>query len=360
MAIGQKAVIPKDSLVLVIGANGFIGSNIADQFLKLGYKVRGTTRSPEKNAWITELFDRKYGTGNFELVSVPDMEAPDAFDVAVQGVSAVVHTATNYTMDPNPHNVVPGTIAGTINAMTSAMREQSVERFVLTSSSAAVLIPKPNTPQDVTTDTWNDEVVEFAFRDAPYEPERAYPVYAASKTLSEKESWKFVQTRAPSFVFNAVLPNINFGASLDIANQGHPSMSGMVAALFNGDSSLLAGLPARRYPRVLIGNRYHGTDSRTEYFVDVQDNALLHVAATLHPDVKSERVFAFAEPVNGDGILAIFRKLYPNKTFPADFQAEKDLTNIVPRARAEQLLRDMGKSGWTSLEESLKRNTEDI
>ena len=257
MAISEKAVIPKGSLVLVTGVNGFIGSNIADQFLKLGYRVRGTTRNPEKNAWITKLFDRKYGAGKFELVSVPDMEAPDAFDVAVQGVSAVVHTATNYTMDPNPHNVIPATVAGTVNAMTAAMREQSVKRFVLTSSSAAALIPKPNTPQDVTTETWNDEAIKFAYREPPYEAERAYPVYAAGKTLSEKEAWKFVRERAPNFVFNAVLPNINFGASLDIANKGHPSTSGMAAALFNGDSSLLAGLPARRFPRVLIGSRWH-------------------------------------------------------------------------------------------------------
>lgn len=99
----------------------------------------------------------------------------------------------------------------------------------------------------------------------------------------------------------------------------------------------------------------------SEYFVDVQDTALLHVAAAVHPKVSSERVFAFAEPVNGNGLLAIFRKLYPRRRFPADFQAEEDVSNIVPRARAMELLQDMGKvGGWTSLEESVRRNTEDI
>lgn len=356
--------IPKGSLVLVTGANGLIGSNIADQFLRFGYRVRGTTRSPAKNAWITALFDAKYGPGSFELVAVPDMEAPDAFDQAVKGASAVVHTATNYTMNPDPHAVVPGTIAGTVNAMTSAAREPSVRRFVLTSSSASALVPKPNTPGVVTTETWNDEIVAFAFREPPYEPERAYPVYAASKTLSEKEAWKFVRDKKPDFVFNAVLPNINFGASLDPANQGHPSTSGMVAELFKGNSAPLAGLPARTSHAEHAVQTAICTWSRltslAEYFVDVQDDALLHVAAAIHPGVQSERVFAFAEPVNGDAILAILRKLYPGRTFPADFQAEKDLNEIVPRARAEQLLRDMGKDGWTSLEESIRRNTEDL
>jgi hypothetical protein len=85
------------------------------------------------------------------------------------------------------------------------------------------------------------------YRDSPYEPERGYPVYAASKTLSEQEAWKFVREKKPGFVLNAVLPNINFGATLDSAGQGHPSTSGMVAQLFKGNPEPLAGLPARMF-----------------------------------------------------------------------------------------------------------------
>jgi nucleoside-diphosphate-sugar epimerase len=260
-----QPAIAKGSTVLVTGVNGFIASNIADQFLRLGYKVRGTTRDPKKNDWVRSLFESKYGLGKFEFAVVQNMESEGAYDEAVKGkfpytsasdivayiflpkgVSAVVHTATNYSMNPNPHEVVPGTIAGTINALAAAAKEPSVQRFVLTSSSASALIPKPNNPVTVTAETWNDEVVTFAYRDPPYEPERAYPVYAASKTLSEKEAWKFVQEKKPGFIFNAVLPNINFGASLDLATQGHPSTSGMVAELFKGNASYLAGLPARK------------------------------------------------------------------------------------------------------------------
>lgn len=102
------------------------------------------------------------------------------------------------------------------------------------------------------------------------------------------------------------------------------------------------------------------TQVHTEYFVDVQDDALLHVAAAVHPGVQSERIFAFAEPMNADEILAIFRRLYPSRSFPSNLQADEDLSDIVPRQRAEALLRDMGKEGWTSLEESLRRNTEDL
>ncbi|KAK1570175.1 aldehyde reductase [Colletotrichum navitas] len=337
----EQLIIAQGSTVLITGVNGFIGSNIADQFLKFGYKVRGTTRSLEKNTWISTLFNKRYGSGSFELVAVPDMAAKDAFSKAVKGASAVVHTATIFSLDPNPYNVIPGTVSGTLNALEAAAQEPSVKRFVLTSSSTAALIPKPNNPVKVTTDTWNIEAVELAYRDPPYEPERALPVYAASKTLSEKEAWKFMDERKPSFTLNTILPNMNFGASLDVANQGHPSTSAFVAELFKGNTHYLGGITA-------------------QYFVDVQDDAILHVAAAVHPDIQSERVFAFAEPVNADVILAVFRKLYPSRSFPANFRAEEDVSDIVPGKRAEALLRDMGRDGWTRLEESIKRNTEDL
>lgn len=148
-------------------------------------------------------------------------------------------------MNPDPNAVIPGTVKGTVNSLTAAAMEPSVQRFVLTSSSAAALLPKPNDPVTVTTESWNDETVAYATRGPPYEPERAYPVYAAAKTLAEKEAWRFVRETRPGFTFNTVLPNINFGASLDIRNQGHPSTSGLVVELFQGNSKPLAGLPAR-------------------------------------------------------------------------------------------------------------------
>ncbi|EOD43406.1 putative aldehyde reductase protein [Neofusicoccum parvum UCRNP2] len=350
--------IPKSSTVLVTGVNGFIGSHVADQFLKHGYMVRGASRDLKKHAWIKNHFDNIYGKGKFEQVAVPDMEATGAYDDAVKGmqivlnlrtartaslniigtgVSAVVHTATTYSMDPNPYNVVPGTLAGVRNALEAAAKEATVKRFVLTSSSASALIPRPNEEVTVTADTWNELAIKDAYREPPYEPERAYPVYAASKTLAEKEAWKFVQENKPGFILNTVLPNINFGKTLDLVNQGHTSTSSMIIELFNGNSEPLSGLPAH-----------------------VQDDAILHVAAVIHPEVENERVFAFSEPCNGDGILEVLRKLYPDRKFPKNFQSTKDLSIIVPRARAKKLLKDMGKSEWTSLEDSIRMNTEDI
>lgn len=85
MAPLDDAVIPKGSLILVTGACGVVGSNIADRFLHYGYKVRATTRTPEKYAWLVELFEEKYGKGKFELVAVKDITTEGAYDEVTKG-----------------------------------------------------------------------------------------------------------------------------------------------------------------------------------------------------------------------------------------------------------------------------------
>lgn len=81
----KNPAVSYGQVIVVSGATGFIGSHVADQLLAAGYKVRGTTRSVQKGAWIEELFQRKYGPGNFELKEVSDMAAEGAFDKVVDG-----------------------------------------------------------------------------------------------------------------------------------------------------------------------------------------------------------------------------------------------------------------------------------
>ncbi|KAM0425855.1 hypothetical protein ACHAPT_008793 [Fusarium lateritium] len=80
----SNPAVPPDSLVLVTGVNGFLGSHISDQFLQHGYKVRGTVRNLEKCEWLIKYFETKYGAGRFELVKVSDMAAEGAFHEAIR------------------------------------------------------------------------------------------------------------------------------------------------------------------------------------------------------------------------------------------------------------------------------------
>ena len=79
------SAIPSGSLILVTGANGFIGSHVADQFLAAGYRVRGTVRAESKGSWLKEFFDEKYDRDKFEIAIVPDMTLEGAFDEALDG-----------------------------------------------------------------------------------------------------------------------------------------------------------------------------------------------------------------------------------------------------------------------------------
>lgn len=86
--------LPKGSLILVTGANGYIGSHTINVLLGLGYRVRGTVRS--EKPWLSEFFHRKYDKDAFELVLVPNLEDEEALGKAMAGVSGVAHVVSDY------------------------------------------------------------------------------------------------------------------------------------------------------------------------------------------------------------------------------------------------------------------------
>ena len=81
--------LPRGSLILLTGANGYIGSNVADCLLQLGFKVRGTVRSPKP--WLDQLFQEKYGVDAFESILVPSLEDEAVVGSAMTDASGVMH-----------------------------------------------------------------------------------------------------------------------------------------------------------------------------------------------------------------------------------------------------------------------------
>jgi nucleoside-diphosphate-sugar epimerase len=88
-------VIKPGATVFVTGANGLIGSHVADQLLLLGYNVRGAVRDVEKVKWLKEYFDGKYNKVKFEVVEVPDMTAEACYDDLLEGAVASWKTNCN-------------------------------------------------------------------------------------------------------------------------------------------------------------------------------------------------------------------------------------------------------------------------
>lgn len=98
----------------------------------------------------------------------------------------------------------------------------------------------------------------------------------------------------------------------------------------------------------------------TVHYVDVEDTARLHVAAAILQDVQSERVFSIVDSFNWDQVLDILRKQNPGRQLQDNFCAGERIFTLVPKARSEELLRRMGQPQWTSLEDIVAMNTEDL
>ncbi|KAL6245680.1 hypothetical protein RBB50_007679 [Rhinocladiella similis] len=332
MATAERR-IAKGDWVLVTGANGYIGSHVVDVLLQEGYNVRGSVRA--EKPWLNKLFDERHGKGRFETAIVSSLNDEAAFDEAVKGVAGIVHVASDVSLSPDPDTVIPNVVAGTLLVLKSAAKTPSVKSVVLTSSSAAVLIPQPNTKVEVDENIWNDAAVEAAYSKDTPDAFRSFIVYAASKTEGERQGWKWYNENKPHYTFNTVLPNMNIGPILAPEIPG--STMSWMRNILKGDDFAVKTFPP-------------------QWFIDVRDDARLHVAALLDPKVRSQRIFAFAEPFNFTDITALLRKLRPNNTkIPSPPENEgRDLTVLKPRDKAEQLLKDFFKvPGWITLEDSL-------
>jgi nucleoside-diphosphate-sugar epimerase len=145
---------------------------------------------------------------------VPDFQIDSAFDEAMLGCDAVIHVASDMTFGADPNKIVTPVVAGVRSILRSASRVSSVKRFVLTSSSCAVLLPSLDAPLSVDKGTWNHACIKAAWAPPPYTPDRVTAVYAASKAEGELALWEFMRTEKPQFVANAILPNVNMGRIL--------------------------------------------------------------------------------------------------------------------------------------------------
>lgn len=83
--------IPKDSIILVTGCNGFVASHIVDQLLILGYRVRGATRDLANIEVTNTQWETSHGKGRFKAVLVPNMAEEGAFDQHLNGNYTSLH-----------------------------------------------------------------------------------------------------------------------------------------------------------------------------------------------------------------------------------------------------------------------------
>lgn len=243
-------------LVLVSGANGYIGIHVVNLLLKEGHKVRGTVRSvqdPKKVESLREL--AKDCPERLELVEA-DLEKPETWKNAVKGCDRVIHVASPLpvVMPTDEQELIRPAVAGVVNVLNAAVEEPSVKRVVLTSSGLTVYGLQPE-GRHYSEEDWADL--------------SSLKGYAKSKYLAEKAAWEFVQKRKdahqPCFEFSVVIPVFVLGPTLH-NTQG--TSETRFLKIFSKDEKHT--------------NIYYST-------CDVRDVALAHVRAAFLPEAVGHR-----------------------------------------------------------------------
>lgn len=140
----QNLQFPKETLFLVTGGAGFIGSNLCEAILNLGYKVRCLDDLSTGKQSHVEMFAVN---SNYEFVK-GDIKDLNTCMVACKDVDYVLNQAAWGSVPRSiemPLFYCANNISGTLN-MLEAARQNGVKKFVYASSSS-VYGDEPNLPK---------------------------------------------------------------------------------------------------------------------------------------------------------------------------------------------------------------------
>ncbi|KAL1857329.1 hypothetical protein Plec18167_008406 [Paecilomyces lecythidis] len=285
---------PAEQIILLTGASGFLAAHILDKFLSKGYKVRGTVRSESSIEAIRKATNPQYHD-KLSFAIVPDMQAPYAFDEAVQGVNGIVHSASPFVLQAEDmaRDILDPAINGTLNMLkaAAAAKNPQLKRVIVTSSFAAIgdLDHGHRPGYTYSERDWNPATYEAAAK----HPSGAW-VYCASKALAERAAWDFVEKEKPQFSLSTICPpwiigpNINTITSLNKLNES----TQIIYNLING--SLTAPPP---------------TDFAG--YADVRDVAEAHLLAYEKPAAAGERFLIAAGNWSYQTACDIIRAEFP-------------------------------------------------
>jgi dihydroflavonol-4-reductase len=167
--------------VLVTGATGFIGGNLARELYRRGYQVRALVR-PNSSTLTIEDTDIEVVTG--------DILDQGSLSGAVRGCQGVFHCAATYSFwSPNPGAIYRTNVDGTA-AVLEACRRAGVERVVYTS----------------TVSTIGYAAGELSTEETPMEPNHLVGHYKKSKYQAEQVALKMAAQGLPLVVVNPTAP----------------------------------------------------------------------------------------------------------------------------------------------------------
>lgn len=243
------------STVLVSGGSGYIAGYLIRQLVNEGWTVHTTVRSLSKESGVRELL--KVDNRRLKFFAA-DLNADAGWAAAMAGCSHVAHVASPLPLGvPKDANelIVPAR-DGALRALRAA-RAAGVQRFVMTSSVAAISYGRGRGVHHFTESDWTDLT------------QPGISPYIQSKTVAERAARDWMAAEGGAMEFCSICPSVVLG----------PVWSGDYSASVSVVKMLLNGRLAA-CPDIGFG------------VVDVRDVADLHVRALKAPNMAGERFIA--------------------------------------------------------------------
>ena len=271
--------------VVVTGASGYIGSHIVANLLLKGRNVRATVRDAGDPERVQHLKNMKISDGGSLEIIEMDLFDSESVDRAISGATDVIHTAAVVIIrskEPQSKIVDPSVI-GTENVVSAIEKSESVERFVHTSSTAAIRPEKWNDGDILTTETFaKDATLELnPYGLAKYSAEMVVRDWH-EETIKERDIK--MATIHPCMVFGPPLSPRHLKGSLSI-----------IMMLVNRD------LPVLLPMQISI--------------VDVRDVAEAHVRA-LTMGINGGRYLTVGGEMMWNEISKVLKNEYPKRKWP--------------------------------------------
>ncbi|KAL1840809.1 hypothetical protein VTJ49DRAFT_7708 [Mycothermus thermophilus] len=309
--------IPPNTLVLVTNATQMIHLAVIHQLLSRGCRIK---------------------TGQFERVSLSPGHPlhKSVYRDAVKGVYAIVHSPTVPNLDNTLEDVWSLTAASVTCMLEAAEREPAVQAVVYTSSmvAAAPLV----TPRDVavTDDSWN---IKDTMRAVTSPRGGDHVVRNSALVRAEQELWEWYEEQRPGFKINVISPSNIIGQVLGAEHT--TDWRNWLWRLY-------------RYGRA--GEVIPGAGpTQAHWYVDVEDVALLHVAAIFDSDITSHRLQAWGCFRDVNDAIAVLERLDDKKVYQRvgdDGVNRGQLYTSFTRV-SEILFKWKGKGSWKEFEDTV-------
>ncbi|MFT9486557.1 MAG: SDR family oxidoreductase [Tepidibacillus sp.] len=275
---------PEGSKFLVTGAAGFIGSNLVEAILKLGYQVRGLDNFSTGKRENIELF---IDNPNFEFIE-GDIRNLDTCIEACEGIDYVLHQAALGSVPRSiemPLLYEEINIKGTLNMMEAA-RQKNVKKFVYASSSS-VYGNEPNLPKKEGRE--GNLLSPYALtKRVDEEYGKLYTKLYGLDTYGLRYFNVFGKRQDPNGAYAAVIPKF----IKQLLNDETPTINGdgkQSRDFTYIENVIEANLKACKASREAAGEAYNIAYGGREYLIDIYDELCKALGKDIKPTFGPDR-----------------------------------------------------------------------